>query len=255
VGSRKVKPIESKMRLLFTQQETQELPIDEINARLIEAFKYDDYAWQRENSVRVKSKRRAEGLHKVLYQCPACNTEYHMSSSKWNISCDSCGKVWEMSEFGELHALTGATEFSHIPDWYEWERMNVRREVEDGVYSLNVQVHIESLPNAKGFIKFSEPGYLTHDTNGFTLAGVFEKEPFALIWPAQSMHSCHIEYNYKGRADCVALNTNDDTFYLFSEARDFAVTKIALATEELYRYSNVSGEASVGKRKLSSVGD
>jgi len=236
VGSRKVKPVESEMKLLLTKEETQELQLSEINSRLADAFIYDDFAWQKENDIRVKHKNRAEGLHNVLYQCPACNTEYRMTTHESTLRCNHCGKSWEMSELGELRAHTGETEFSHIPDWYEWQRLNVRSEVERGKYSFCGEVRIESLPNAKGFIKFEKPGCLIHNMDGFTLTGEIEEEPFNVIWTAPSLYSCHIEYDYKGRGDCVDLNTIDDTFYIFPSGRDFAVTKIALATEELHRY-------------------
>ena len=236
VGSRKVKPVQSEMRLLFTQQETQELSPDEINAKLAEAFVYDDFAWQKENGIRVKYKKRAEGLHNVLYQCAACKAEFGMSSSANRLLCSNCGKSWEMSELGELQALSGETEFSHIPDWYEWQRSNVRREVENGEYSYEDEVRIESLPNAKGFIKFEKTGRLAHNMDGFTLTGEHEKEPFTLFWTVPTLYSCHIEYDYKGRGDCVDLNTSDDTFYIFPLGKEFAVTKIALATEELHRF-------------------
>ena len=236
VGSRGVKPVESEMRLLFTREDTQTLSVDEINEKMAEVFQYDDFAWQKEKGIKVASGKRAEGLHKVLYQCPACHTEYRMSSGGSTLRCGQCGKAWEMSEFGELRALSGETEFPHIPDWYEWERANVRREVAEGAYALETQVRIESLPNAKGFVTFDEPGRLTHTMDGFALTGAYVGEPFALNWPVQSLYSCHIEYDYMGRGDCVDLNTSDDTFYLFPEGGDFAVTKIALATEELYRH-------------------
>ena len=236
IGSRKVKPVESEMKLLFTKEETQDLTIDEIYTRLVSAFQYDDYAWQKERLVHVKSADRAEGLHKVLYQCPACNAEFKMWSGKSALHCGNCGKTWEMSELGELRAQTGATEFAHIPDWYEWERANVRKEVLDGTYSFSDEVRIESLPNTKGFVVFSESGHLTHAMDGFELSGVFESRPFVIRWAASSLHSCHIEFDYKKRGDCVDLNTIDDTFYLFPKSSDFAVTKIALATEELYHY-------------------
>jgi len=236
VGSRKIKPVESEISLLLTKEETQELPVEEINTRIIRAFKYDDYAWQRENNIRVKDKTRAEGLHKVLYQCPACNTEYMMSSAGSTLRCDNCGKAWEMSEYGQLSALTGETEFTHIPDWYEWERSNIRREVEEGTYSQNMEVRIESLPNAKRFVVFEEAGGLTHNMDGFTLTGVYDNEPFDLSWPSTTMHSCHIEYDYMKRGDCIDLNTTDDTFYLFPKGTGYAITKIALATEELFKH-------------------
>jgi len=232
--NRKIKPIESEMKMLVSKEETQTLTVDEINARIVEAFQYDDYAWQKEKGVRVESKTRAEGLHKVLYQCPACNTEYKMTSSQTTLTCGACNKSWEMDEYSTLTARSGETEFPHIPDWYEWERSNVIKEVRDGTYSFSSDVRVESLPNAKGFVKFPLPGKLTHDLDGFSLTGEYENEPYTVHWPAKTMHSCHIEYDYMGRGDCVDLNTSDDTFYLFPIGDEFAVTKIALATEEIH---------------------
>ena len=236
IGNRKIKPVESEMNLLLTKEETQKLPIEEINSRIKKAFQYDEYAWQKDKNVRVRDSNRAEGLHKVLYQCPACNTEYQMTSNETTLRCENCGKTWEMSEYGELSAHNGETEFSHIPDWYEWERANVRSEVQAGTYSLSAEVRIESLPNAKGFITFEEPGALTHGMDGFRLTGAYGDTPFDINWSSTTQQACHIEYDYMGRGDCVDLNTNDDTFYIFPKGSDFSVTKISLATEELYKY-------------------
>ncbi len=237
VGNRGAKPINAEMKLLITQEETQTLSADEINKRLAETFVYDDYAWQKERGVRITKRDRAEGLHKVLYQCPACQTEYEMSTSGAQLSCGHCGKNWDMSELGELHATSGETEFSHIPDWYEWQRANVRREVEAGDYRFAAEVRIESLPNSKGFVVFPDPGQLTHGPEGFTLTGVCQGKPFTQRWSVRELYSCHIEYDYKGRGDCIDLNTNNDTLYLFPQADKFSITKISLATEELYKLS------------------
>jgi len=242
VGSRKVKPVESEMKLLFSREETQDLSVSELNKRLTDAFVYDDFAWQKEKGILVKDKNRAAGLHRVLYQCPACDTEYKMTSAQSTLHCGQCGKEWKMSELGDLRARTGITEFSHIPDWYEWQRANVRQEIENGTYTFDAEVRIESLPNAKGFVKFSEPGRLTQDLNGFTLTGEYEDKPFTIQWQASSLYSCHIEYNYKGRGDCVDLNTNNDTFYLFPKGHEFSVTKLALATEELFLASSLQND-------------
>ena len=233
---RNIKPIDSTMTLLITQQETQELGVDTINQRLADAFIYDDYRWQKDRRVAVKSKKRAEGLHKVLYQCPHCNAEYRMMTKGITLTCTNCNKSWTMNEYGELTGSDGITEFSHIPDWYEWERTNVRKEVESGSYSFVSEVRIESLPNSKGFIVFKDKGTLTQNMDGFTLEGVYEGEPFTVEWPSKSLYSCHIEYDYMKRGDCIDLNTQYDTLYLFPTGEDFSVTKISLATEELYRF-------------------
>ncbi len=234
--SRNVKPTEAEMTLLFTPEELKEKTAEEINSRIVEAFQYDDYAWQKERGIKVTYEGRAEGLEKVLYQCPACKKEFRMSSKGTTLKCDSCGKEWEYTESGELEAKTGETEFRHIPDWYEWERANVKKEVESGVYSSGeLKVHVDTLPNAKRFIRLGN-GTLIHDMNGFTVKGTdLDGDPFEMIKTVPSLYSCHIEYNYLGKhGDCVDLNTLEDTWYIYPEGRDFSVTKMALATEELY---------------------
>ena len=233
---RNVKPTEAEMKLLFTPEMLAELPVDELNRRIVEAFQYDDFAWQKERGVRTPYEGRAEGLHKVLYQCPACGKEFHMASRGTKLYCEECGKHWTMSELGELSADEGETEFSHIPDWYEWERANVRREVAEGRYSSGVlPVRVDSLPNADRFLPLGE-GTMVHDMEGFTVRGTDKDgQPFEMLKPVPSLYSCHIEYEYLGKfGDCVDLNTLEDTWYIYPHDCDFSVTKMALATEELY---------------------
>ena len=158
--------------------------------------------------------------------------------------CASCGKKWEVTESMELQAEEGETEFPHIPDWYEWERANVRAEVDAGTYSSGVlPATVMSLPNAKKFIPLGE-GTLLHDMNGFTVRGTdFDGDPFEMIKTVPSLYSCHIEYDYLGKyGDLVDLNTLEDTWYITPHDAKCAVTKMALATEELYfRYRREAG--------------
>ena len=233
---RGVKPTEAEMRLLFNAEELARAKPDEVNDAILRAFQYDDFAWQKQRGIRTPYEGRAEGLHKVLYQCPACRTEYRMASEGTELFCKACGKRWQMSELGELSAEEGETEFSHIPDWYEWERANVRREVREGRYSSGpMPVTVDSLPNAKRFLRLGE-GTMIHDMKGFRVWGTDgDGDPFEMLKPVPSLYSCHIEYEYLGKfGDCVDLNTLEDTWYIYPHDCDFSVTKMALATEELY---------------------
>jgi transcription elongation factor Elf1 len=232
-GNRGVKGIRSELKLLFTAEQTQSLDETQLNAGIKEALSYDDFAWQKENRRRVRSRKRAEGLHRLLYRCPSCDTEYRMNSKRTELFCEACGKRWKMTQFGELEAKNGQTEYSHIPDWYEWERLCVRREIENDSYCFEGDVVIESLPNAKGFIPLGD-GRLVHNAGGFTLTGVCQGEKFTLERPSKTMYSCHIEYDYKGKGDCVDIGSLSDTFYVYPKGKDFSVTKMALATEELF---------------------
>ncbi len=233
---RGVKPTEAELTQIFTAEELKKASADQVNEKILEMFRYDDFAWQKERGIRTPYEGRAEGLHKVLYQCPHCRTEFRMASKGSELYCESCGKRWRMTELGELEAEDGNTEFSHIPDWYEWERANVRAEVEAGTYSSGeLEVHVDSLPNVKKYIRLGN-GTLVHDMDGFTVRGIDrDGDPFEMKKPVPSLYSCHIEYEYLGKyGDCVDLNTLEDTWYVYPHGRDFAVTKMALATEELY---------------------
>jgi len=227
--------IEADMTLLLTPEQAADLPVDDINAKINEAFYYDEYEWQRQSNIRITYKDNAKGIHKVLYKCPSCMTEYRMTSYGTTIECTHCGKKWELTEYGELKAHDGITEFSRPSLWYEFEREEVRKEIEAGTYFFEDEVIVDSLPNSRGFIRLGK-GMLRHDMNGFTLKGTFDGEQFELRKEPLTMYSCHIEFDYNKTGDCIDLSTLSDTYYLYPQGQRFSVTKIALATEELYKF-------------------
>ena len=231
---RKIKGIEAELKCVATKEEVEMMSIDEINEIIQNEFIYDEYAWQKKNNIHVKFPWRAEGLHKVLYKCPHCGEEYQMSTSGTILECKHCGKKWEYTELGELKALEGETEFSHIPDWYEWERDEVAKEVRNGTYHFESEVHVDMLPVDK-FIPMGK-GKLVHDLSGFKLTGNFEGQDYLVEIPASRTYGVHIEYEYLGQfGDCVDLNTIDNTYYVYPERELFSVTKISLATEEIFK--------------------
>jgi DNA-directed RNA polymerase subunit RPC12/RpoP len=223
----------AEMEQLIDAEQIQTLPTQKINEMINEAFRYDEYLWQKENNIVVRYKERACGLHKVLYKCIRCGAEYQMDSFGDTLMCNHCQAQWIMSQLGELSGPEDAGTV-HIPDWYEHLRGEVRREIDAGDYCVETDVIVESLPNAEGYIPLGE-GKLRHDMHGFTLEGVFGGEQFQLKKEPLSMYSCHIEYDYKGKGDCIDLSTLEDTYYIYPKNKACSVTKIALATEELYK--------------------
>ena len=233
--NRKVPYTEGHLTQLFTAEQLKAASVEEISAKIGEALTYDDFAWQKENNIIIDVPYRAEGLHRVLYQCPHCNAEYKMSSKGDTLRCESCGKSWRMTELGELEAVRGDTEFSHIPDWYEWQRANVRDEVREGRYYFEAECHVNSMPDGTRFYDIGN-GTIIHDIDGFRLKGTGKYGDFEMERKSGGLEACHIEYNYLGKyGDCIDLNTLDDTFYIYPHGESFSVTKIALATEEIYR--------------------
>jgi len=235
---RKIKNTEAEMKLLIDAEEIKTLTVEEVNSRINEAFTYDDYLWQKEKRIKINVPWRAENLQKVLYKCPNCNAEYKINSLGTKLFCSACGKEWEYTELGELKATDGKEYFTHIPDWYEWERKEVRNEIDKGTYSFSATVHSMALPCADDFIEIGE-GKLSHDINGFEFTGKYNGIDYSLKQDSKGIYALHIEYDYLGKyGDCIDLNTLNDTFYIFPEGKDFSVTKISLAVEEIYKKLN-----------------
>lgn len=232
-------PLAADMTQIISKDEILTLSVDEINYRIHQAFQYDEYKWQKDNQIKITEKYRAEKIHKVLYQCPSCLTEHEMDSKDHRITCNHCKKTYEMDEYGELHATTGKTEFPHIPDWYEFEREQVRKEIVSGKYYFEDEVMIESLPNSKGYIPLGK-GKLIHDENGFVLTGEEFGKPLKLVKEPLSLYSLHIEYDYMGKGDCIDLSTLDDTYYIYPINKKNVVTKLHFAVEELYKIKKES---------------
>lgn len=236
--SRFVLRTEADMTLAFTPEQLKKASVEEIDSKIKELLYNDDFRWQSEKRIKIKYKKRAEGLHRVLYQCPHCKTEYKMDSKGDKIFCKSCNKSWTLNYYGELEADDGETEFKFPTDWYKWEREMVRQEIRENKYYLECNVDVNDLPNSRGFVHMGH-GKLIHDMTGLHLKGIreYDNVPFEMNLDAAGQYAVHIEYNYRygNRRDCIDMSTLDDTWYVFPETSECSVTKISIATEEMYK--------------------
>ena len=113
---RKVR-VSATEEFIFSKQDLAVLSPEEIQKKIQDLFTFDEFAWQKENGVRVTESFRADRLDRILYKCPSCGAE-EMVGRGTRLSCRHCQKEYFMTELGELKALDGNTEISHIPDWY-----------------------------------------------------------------------------------------------------------------------------------------
>ena len=137
-----------------------------------------------------------------------------------------------LDEYGYLVAENGKTEFDHIPSWYEWQRQEVRRELEDGSYKLDVPVDIIMTVDTYGLYHVGE-GRLTHTKDGFKLVGCdgklsYEQKPLA-------SYSLYSDFNWYEVGDVISIGNADAQYYCFPKTERDIVAKTRLATEELYK--------------------
>lgn len=240
-SKRKV-PFYSTYKKILTPEQIEEMSVQEINDLLKRELAYDEYQFQKDNGIRITEPDRAEGLHKVLYQCPHCMAEA-MDSKGAELFCTSCGKRWHWQEDGYLKATEGETEFDHIPDWFNWERRQVKKQVEEGTYRFEDEVEVYGLPRVWRYIPLGK-AKLTHDPEkGFRLEGFYRGERYVIHRQPQQTNSLHVEYDFGpiDKSDYLDISTENDSFYC-RPSKPNVITKLAFATEEIYLRSQTKAK-------------
>ena len=213
----------------LTQRQINDMSVDELNTELNRLFSFDNFRYQQENGIVIDEPFRADYLHRVLYKCPHCNAEGTTVGKGATLTCHNCHKEYELTEHGFMRAVNGETEISHVPDWYNWERVCVKKEIEDGTYRLETAVDVIVKKGTKAVYRIGS-GRLTHDINGFKLVAdgglTYEQ-------PAKLSYSLCADFLWYEIGDVICIGTNEIQYYCFP--RDGApVAKARLATEEIY---------------------
>lgn len=229
-------PLHTTATQILTAEDVKSMSAHEIYERIKDALQYDEYKYQRENGIEITEPYRAEGLHKILYQCPSCKTESKMASEGAEIFCTECGKRWTLGTDGTLSANSGETEFSHVPDWYEWERSEVRAQIERGEYDFSDDVRVYSLPRCWRFEYLGDAKLRHNPDEGFVLEGHYRGEDYRIQRQPLENNSLHIEYDYCyiEPYDCIDISIANDSYYCYP-TKENVVTKLGFATEEIYK--------------------
>ena len=230
---RKSVPVSAHVRCLFTREQLREKTVAELSDELDAAFTFDQFRWQKEQGIETPEAFRADGLHRILFQCAACGSQGTMKGEGTSLSCSACGRKYTLTPLGELEA-EGA-EFTHIPDYYAWERANIRREIEEGTYRLECDVDIAMMVDYKAIYKVGQ-GHLVHDCTGFTLTGCDGRLNYSQ--PPQACYGLYADYYWYELGDVICIGNDDALYYCFPKDST-PVAKPRLAAEEMYKlYKN-----------------
>ena len=212
--------VSCRMQCLFSAKELAEVKASQVDEALEKAFTLDYFKWQRENGIEITETFRADGLNRILYKCI-------------QLKCSACGATYELDSLGCLRGVNVEPKFTHVPDWFAWEREEVRGEIAEGTYLLEVPCDIAILKDANA-LYFVGTGTMKHDANGFVLDGCdgklhYEQAPTA-------SYSVNADYYWYEIGDIVSIGTNECLYYCFPKGNAI-VAKTRLAAEELYKLS------------------
>ena len=225
--------VSAKVSYLLSPEDIAQKSSEELYEILSDAFTYDQFRMQHEHGVIIDEPFRADGLHRVLYKCPSCGMEGDMVGKGIHITCNSCSKEYTLNEDGTLSSSDNKCEFKYVSDWYAWERQQVKKELEEKTYLLDIDVDIKMLVDTKSIYSVGE-GRLRHTDKGFELIGCDGK--LSYTQSPKASYSLYADYFWYEIGDMICIGDSKAQYYCFPKDQTKAiVAKARLATEELYK--------------------
>ena len=224
--------VSADVTLLFTKDQLKEKSVSEIDAILDDVFDFDNFAWQKENNIKITEQFRADGLERILYKCPNCGKEGTTKGHGTTIECTNCNTNLFLNELGQLEPIGDSKlTFSHIPDWYNWERNEVKKEIEENTYLLDTDVEIGVMVNYDAIYMIGK-GHLVHNSDGFHLTNAdgsldYTQSPL-------SSYGLYADYYWYELGDMICIGNTDILYYCFTP-NNVPVAKARQAAEELYK--------------------
>jgi hypothetical protein len=142
-----------------------------------------------------------------------------------------------MDELGSISATNAESAFTHIPDWYAWQRKCVREQIESGEYKLETPVRILMGVDTKHIYDVGE-GVLTHSAEGFHLVGCDGELDYTQ--KVQASYSLYSDFNWYEVGDVICIGNSKALYYCLPQDKNVSVAKVRIAAEELYKYKKNS---------------
>lgn len=232
--------VSAKVTYLLGKEDTETLSAKEIQEKINSCFTFDNFKTQQEAGTTVGERFRADYLNRVLYKCPSCLREGKLVGKGSNLCCTACGKLWELDTDGHLSSAQGNPVFTHIPDWYAWERKCVKAEIVHGDYKLDIPVDICVMVDTKSIYRVGE-GRLYHTSKGFELEGCDGRLHY--VQGPKASYSLYSDYYWYEIGDMICIGNSEILYYCFPKNCGDVVAKTRLATEEIYKIAKKKAES------------
>ena len=226
------------LSILFTPEDLKSMTPQEIDDKINEAMRQDDYKWNKKMHIKYKSKGKIlTNMNDMLYKCPRCGKELCIDTTGRTLKCLECGNGGTMDDYYDWHPFDETCKLFDTPtDWVDWERVNIIHEIrENPNYFIEEEVKLGKMPEYK-YIKDNNAtsvkcgqGKIRFDHDGIHFDGIKDNEPW------------HFDISYSSQNTLIIENdlTNFGLFingmvYDFFPKRHI-VGKLILLTEEMHR--------------------
>ena len=175
--------MEATGECLLTPDRIDGMSEKEIYETIREALSYNEFDWQRQHMVPSKKDRLTAGLENILYRCPACETDFTMTSVKNELHCSNCGYSVRLNRYAFFESPDNTPVlFDNITDWFLMQKAEITKEVENGLIPFVTRCRLMATrKGTMGYVPRGE-GTLTLDFNGLFFEGIRDEQPFCMLF-------------------------------------------------------------------------
>lgn len=228
--------VELQLDELFTPEQLKELSAEEIERKVDEALFVDDYAWNatRQNFYNRKDGNYAQNMEQIIYKCPACGTEMQMRGEGKEIKCLHCDNGAVMDGRYNLTPIADSKIPTDPRAWFDWERREMRKRVQDPNFAMEEHVRLGLLPKY-GYLKHNAvyevvgEGVLRLDREGMSYTGTRNGDSWTVFIPRDKLST-------------ICLPVDGSFFYTYASGEFLAFCpsspssmRWSHAVEEVYR--------------------
>lgn len=186
-GFRRGAVVEAELDLLFTAEQVQSLPLEDLKQGVEQRLTYDEFQWlEQRPDIHYRSAHLAEGLENILSVCPKCGKKYTLSTEKNQIFCQHCGKLTSLDD---RYGFDEGFRFANLAQWYGWQMELLKQEIAaDKDYTLSSDVELRLPGNGKGLTRHGGYGVCTLNRDGLTYSGTKDGENVQLHFSIQRIY-------------------------------------------------------------------
>lgn len=224
--------VSANVKYIFSKEDISKLSDSEITSIVKKEFTFNNWEYQFKNNILINNLSRADGLNRVLYKCPHCGCEGKTIGKGIYLECDNCGVKYELTTEGFLKCVNSDTKFKTVPEWYNYEREEVIKEIKNNTYKLDLDVDIYVLANYKAIYKIGD-GHLAHTIDGFNLIGCDNK--LNVTQGPLENYSLYSDFYWYEINDIICICDKHFHYYCVPKNAKDVVAKARMATEEIYK--------------------
>ena len=203
---------------LFTPEDLEKLSVEEIENKINEAFRHDEYKFQKEKKIKWKigEHQLTYNLGDLLYECPKCHKRFTMVDEDNKLYCTNCNNGFTIDEYYEMHKLDDSCVIPDLTsDWVNSERVSIIKEIrKDPNYSFKTKVKMGRIPNDHLVKDYKMTEYVCD--------GEFIVDHEGVHFKSDSDESYNFDLNYKQIYTVITeLDTSCFEFYVDGEFTEF----------------------------------